>query len=117
MDNEQDIKEKARKIVALLPKKNCGKCGYENCGKFAVAVASGKASSYDCHKSQSSAREIEEIAGITLPERNEKEFAISQGHHHYYVLHGGGHHHGHHHGGHGPGKQKHGVHRHHKYTI
>jgi len=113
MENREDIKDKARKIVALLPKKNCGKCGYNNCGEFAIALAGGKASPYDCHKNQSSAREIAEIAGIELPERTGVQ-ASAHGHHHLSggIGHHFGHHHGHHCGRHGHGRHHEGGHHH-----
>ena len=46
--SQATIREKAREIVGYLPGKNCGKCGFANCGEFAVAVAEGKATISDC---------------------------------------------------------------------
>jgi len=43
MSDRGDIKEKVKKIVKVLPELNCGKCGFDNCGKFARAVAEEKA--------------------------------------------------------------------------
>src|SRR4030042_6562658 len=53
-EKHETIKEKARKIVALLPKQNCGKCGFTSCGEFAMAVAQENASPFGCHKQPSS---------------------------------------------------------------
>jgi hypothetical protein len=36
------IKEKARKIAALLPQKNCGKCGGSSAGTFSRPLHNGK---------------------------------------------------------------------------
>lgn len=113
MENREDIKDKARKIVTLLPKENCGKCGYNNCGEFAIALAEGKASPYDCHKSQSSAREIAEVAGIELPERAEVHACAHSHHHPGDMGHHFGHHHGHYDGRHGHGRHHHEGGRHH----
>ena len=35
-------------IVKVLPKQNCGKCGFPNCGAFAKAIIEGKAKYGDC---------------------------------------------------------------------
>ncbi len=34
--------ELTRKIYSLLPKRNCGACGYNSCYDLALAIASGK---------------------------------------------------------------------------
>ena len=34
---------KLKQIVLALPKANCGRCGYPNCGAFAKAVLEGNA--------------------------------------------------------------------------
>ena len=65
---ETKDKEKLRKIVNLLPKENCGKCGFENCGKFALAVAEGKASPFGCHENPSAGYEISKVLGVEAPE-------------------------------------------------
>ena len=92
--------EKLRKLVSLLPGENCGKCGYENCGAFAAALAEGKASPLDCRKnSRSSVEEICGVLGIEVPEGinlvSEGRGKGRHGGHHSH--HGGGHGHGHHH--------------------
>ncbi len=46
--NEREIEEKAMKIFQLLPKVNCGLCGYGTCINFARAVASGDAPPDGC---------------------------------------------------------------------
>ena len=35
-------------IVKVLPKQNCGKCGFPNCGAFAKAIIEGKTDYGDC---------------------------------------------------------------------
>ena len=42
------VKEKTKKIVKVLPELNCGKCGFDNCGKFARVLAEGRVSCDSC---------------------------------------------------------------------
>jgi hypothetical protein len=71
-ENRDPLNEKARKIVALLPKENCGKCGFNSCGEFAMAVVQGHASPYGCRKQPSSDDKISEIMGIAVHKGNEQ---------------------------------------------
>ena len=48
MADKKDIKEKTREIYEVLPKLDDQRCGYKSCGKFARAVAKGKAACYGC---------------------------------------------------------------------
>ena len=49
-------------IVKVLPKQNCGKCGFPNCGAFAKAIIEGKANYGDCVVGgEEVAKKIEEI--------------------------------------------------------
>ena len=64
---DKDTVEKAKRIAALLPKLNCGKCGFDNCGNFAVAVARGEASPFGCRENPSSGYKISEIMGLEVP--------------------------------------------------
>lgn len=61
--------EKARRIVALLAGENCGECGFQNCGRFAVALVEGKASPAGCRKSAGNLNEICKVLGVEVPER------------------------------------------------
>ena len=61
-------KEKIRKIYEVLPKLNCGLCGYGNCGQFARAVAEGKASPFSCQQNPWAGYKISEIIGVKIPE-------------------------------------------------
>ncbi len=107
MAEEKSNGEKAREIVSLLPKENCGKCGFANCGEFALAVAEGKASPCGCHKDPAAGYEISKLLGIEVPQGVE---LASLGrrmrrhlHHHYANPHG-------HHGrgcGHGRDRHRH----------
>jgi Na+-translocating ferredoxin:NAD+ oxidoreductase RNF subunit RnfB len=98
----EKIKENASKIVVLLPKENCGKCGFPNCGGFALAVASGEASPHGCRKIPGTANSICEALGIDVPEDKDAD-VHHRGHHghhagiqHGCIKHGDhGHHHGH----------------------
>lgn len=38
-----EVIEKAQNIYALLPKRDCGACGYDNCYQCALAIAKGEA--------------------------------------------------------------------------
>ncbi|MCD6599636.1 MAG: hypothetical protein J7L19_03595 [Dehalococcoidia bacterium] len=56
-------KEKIREIYQVLPKLNCGLCGYGNCAQFARAVVEGRASSFGCKQDPSVGYEISKIVG------------------------------------------------------
>jgi len=43
-------RRKIREIYELLPKLNCGLCGFDGCGQFARAVAEGRASPFGCRE-------------------------------------------------------------------
>ena len=60
-------KERIKEIHKLLPKLNCGFCGFGNCGQFARAVAEGRASPFGCRQNPWSGYQISEIMGIKLP--------------------------------------------------
>jgi Na+-translocating ferredoxin:NAD+ oxidoreductase RNF subunit RnfB len=62
-----DVLSKTREIVKVLPKFNCGLCGFGNCGHYARAVAEGKASPNLCIGGYSVARRICEITGAKMP--------------------------------------------------
>ena len=54
--------ELVRKIYSLLPKRNCGACGYPSCYDLAVAIASGKERSDACRiVGKQIAKEIDRI--------------------------------------------------------
>jgi hypothetical protein len=96
--DNKTIKERAGKIVSLLPKENCGKCGFPNCGTFAVAAARMEASAFGCHKEPSSGYKISEITGVKVSEAVSENELVFRGHHHGKhgcVKHGHLHHHGH----------------------
>ncbi len=55
---------KLAEIVKVLPKQNCGKCGFPNCGAFAKAIIEGKARYDNCVVGgEEVAKKIEEIMG------------------------------------------------------
>lgn len=60
-------KEKIREIYEVLPKLNCGFCGFDTCGKFARAVAEGRASPFGCRQNPWSGYRISEIVGMKVP--------------------------------------------------
>ena len=59
--------EKIREIYEVLPKLNCGFCGFRSCGQFARAVAEGRASPFGCRQNPWSGYKISEIAGMKVP--------------------------------------------------
>ena len=60
-------REKIRQIYEVLPKLNCGLCGFTNCGHFARAVVEGKASPFGCKQNPLSGCKISDIAGMKVP--------------------------------------------------
>ena len=60
-------KEKIRNIYELLPKLNCGFCGFGSCGQFARAVAEGKASPFGCQQASWAGCRISEIIDTKAP--------------------------------------------------
>jgi len=56
--------QKLKQIVLALPKTNCGRCGYANCGAFAKAILEGNAPVDGCVVGKEEvAKKIEEIIG------------------------------------------------------
>jgi len=60
-------KEKISEIYEVLPKMNCGLCGFSNCGQFARAVAEGEASPFGCRQNPWLVYRISEIIGVQAP--------------------------------------------------
>jgi Na+-translocating ferredoxin:NAD+ oxidoreductase RNF subunit RnfB len=89
---ENEGQNKLRDIVNALPKKNCGKCGYETCAKFGTAVMNGAASPFGCRHNSSAGYEISKILGLPVPEGQTAPH-VGTGHGE-----AGGRHHGHHSG-------------------
>jgi Na+-translocating ferredoxin:NAD+ oxidoreductase RNF subunit RnfB len=56
-------KDTIRQIYDLLPKLNCGFCGFGNCGQFAKAVAEGRASVFGCRQNPWVGYQISQITG------------------------------------------------------
>jgi Na+-translocating ferredoxin:NAD+ oxidoreductase RNF subunit RnfB len=59
-------KEKIRRIYEILPRMNCGLCGFESCAKFARAVAEGKASPFACRQDPGAGYAIGRIVGVEM---------------------------------------------------
>ncbi len=59
--------DKIRQIYDTLPQLNCGLCGFDNCGKFAKAVAEGRASPFGCRQDPWAGYRISEITGTKAP--------------------------------------------------
>ena len=60
-------KEKIREIYEVLPKLNCGFCGFGTCGQFARAVVERRASPFGCRQNPWSGYKISEIIGVKVP--------------------------------------------------
>jgi Na+-translocating ferredoxin:NAD+ oxidoreductase RNF subunit RnfB len=60
-------KEKIREIYEVLPKLNCGFCGFGSCGQFARAVVERRASPFGCRQNPWSGYRISEIVGMKVP--------------------------------------------------
>jgi Na+-translocating ferredoxin:NAD+ oxidoreductase RNF subunit RnfB len=60
MTSTKDI----RGIYQLLPKLNCGLCGFGNCGQFAKAVAEGRGSPFGCVQDPWVGYRISGIVGV-----------------------------------------------------
>jgi hypothetical protein len=80
MADKKDIKEKTRKIYEVLPKLDDQRCGYKSCGKFARAVAEGKAPCYGCVSGGPEVTtKVCEIMGAKVPQEAIAQFAPSPG--------------------------------------
>ena len=60
-------KEKRREIYEVLPKLNCGFCGFGSCVQFARAVTEGRAPPFGCRQNPWSGYRISEIVGMNMP--------------------------------------------------
>ena len=69
MTGEKSNRQKMREIVALLPKENCGKCGFQNCGGFAHTEIEGASSYIGGKKSPARGFGIGKLLGIEEPEK------------------------------------------------
>lgn len=65
-------KEKTKEIYEVLPKLNCGFCGFGTCGQFARAVAEGRASPFGCKQDPWSGYRISEIVGREMPSHSHR---------------------------------------------
>jgi Na+-translocating ferredoxin:NAD+ oxidoreductase RNF subunit RnfB len=59
--------QKMREIVKVLPKLNCGFCGFGNCGNYAKALVEGEASPGLCIGGPLVAQRICDILGLKYP--------------------------------------------------
>ena len=60
-------KEKIRGIYEVLPKLDCGFCGFGSWGQFARAIAEGRASPFGCRQNPWAGYRISEIVGMKVP--------------------------------------------------
>jgi Na+-translocating ferredoxin:NAD+ oxidoreductase RNF subunit RnfB len=66
--------EKMRQIVNVLPKLNCGFCGFGNCGNYAKALVEGRAMPGRCIGGPLVAQKICDIMGVKMPLMPQWEF-------------------------------------------
>ncbi len=59
-------KEKIKQIYEVLPKLDCGFCGFGSCGQFARAVSEGRASPFGCKQNPQSGYAISKIVGAEV---------------------------------------------------
>jgi Na+-translocating ferredoxin:NAD+ oxidoreductase RNF subunit RnfB len=71
-DQFQEIIEK---VIALLPQRNCGRCGFVDCHEYATALINQKASIDQCRRlSENSTREICRIkSNILIDKKSDLE--------------------------------------------
>jgi len=60
-------RQKIKRIYQSLPQRDCGFCGFDSCGKFARAVAEGRASPFGCKQNPLVGYIINEILGDGVP--------------------------------------------------
>ena len=77
MVDEESNGEKVRQIVKLLPRVNCGHCGFGNCGGFALAVVDGKVSPYGCQVHPLAGDEICKVLGIEATEEMQMSYGYA----------------------------------------
>jgi Na+-translocating ferredoxin:NAD+ oxidoreductase RNF subunit RnfB len=65
-------------IYDLLPQLNCGRCGFQNCGQFARAVAAGRASPFGCRQWPQVGYRILTVVGNRRPARATKRPPVSR---------------------------------------
>lgn len=63
----QDKLQRMRGIIKVLPKFNCGLCGFGNCGNYARALVEGKAAPNLCIGGYLVAQKICSILGTRMP--------------------------------------------------
>lgn len=63
----QDKLQRMREIIKVLPKFNCGLCGFGNCGNYARALVEGKAPPNLCIGGYLVAQKICSILGTRMP--------------------------------------------------
>ena len=61
MKTTHDIR--VQEVYEVLPKLDCGLCGYRNCRRFAEAVVEGKAHLSGCRQDRFAARKIAAVLG------------------------------------------------------
>jgi Na+-translocating ferredoxin:NAD+ oxidoreductase RNF subunit RnfB len=76
---DTDTKEKIKRIYQVLPQRDCGFCGLDSCGKFARAVAEGRASPFGCKQNPMAGYIINEILGAGVPAHQKLKPASTEG--------------------------------------
>jgi Na+-translocating ferredoxin:NAD+ oxidoreductase RNF subunit RnfB len=66
--DQNSLSAKLKEIIALLPRKNCGKCGFVNCASFGQALVESRAQPFGCRQDPNNGYAICRILGIQEPE-------------------------------------------------
>ena len=61
-----NTKDRIKRIYDILPKIDCGRCGFGTCAKFARAVAGGQASPFACRQDSGAGYAISRIMGAGI---------------------------------------------------
>lgn len=69
-------KQQIKRIYQALPQRDCGFCGFDGCGKFARAVAEGRASPFGCKQNPQVGYVINEILGGGVPAHQPKTASL-----------------------------------------
>ena len=72
----QDKLQRMREIIKVLPKFNCGLCGFGNCGSYARALVEGKALPNLCIGGYLVAQKICSITGTRMPLKPQRAYFV-----------------------------------------
>lgn len=74
----QERQQTLSRLVSLLPKANCGECGFGNCGRFALAVIEGRASPFGCRRDRAIGHQISKLLGLETTGKDLQPVAVEE---------------------------------------